>query len=506
VSGRRLFGVSSLVVVIGSFSSAMAQSGAAHPGGGNPDLAAIDAYVEREKAALRIPGLALAIVKGDQVVHLRGFGVTSRGGGSVRPQTPFIIGSLSKSFTALLVMQLVEAGKVSLDAPVRRYLPWFQLADEGAARITIRQLLNHTSGLPTSVSAKSLISDDTGEGALERRVRGYRTEHLDHPPGTHFEYSGANYAILGSVAEAVGGVPFEAYIREHIFRPLQMQHSFASWTEALPAQPALGHTYWFGFPFIANIPFNRGSVAQGYLLASAEDMAHYLIFHLGGGPGSLLSTAGIDELHRGTIETGESTSYAMGWYRGPIGSVDAIWHSGDALSYSANMALLPVGDWGVVLLKNSFNPLEYAQSSRMFEGIVRMLAGREPTPDEPNWMLRIAYLALTGLIFLQFAGMARTLMLLRRWRLRPATRPRRGPLLVRTLIAGLVNGGWGLGFLVGVPVITLTPLAATIRAVPDLGFVLLASATIALAWSILRTLLVVRAVGNRSAVREILSG
>src|ERR1043166_1560323 len=87
-----------------------------------PEFAAIERFVEHEMAAQRIPGLALGIVEGDRIAYVRGFGKADDSGRAVTPQTPFIIGSLSKSFTALAVMQLVEAGKIELDAPVRRYL------------------------------------------------------------------------------------------------------------------------------------------------------------------------------------------------------------------------------------------------------------------------------------------------------------------------------------------------------------------------------------------------
>ena len=97
---------------------------------------AIDAYIEGQRRRLRIPGISLAIVEGDQIVHLRGFGQARPGGEAPLPQTPFFIGSLTKSFTALAVMQLVEAGKIELDAPVQRYLPWFRgVAPRGRAAL-----------------------------------------------------------------------------------------------------------------------------------------------------------------------------------------------------------------------------------------------------------------------------------------------------------------------------------------------------------------------------------
>src|SRR5215218_10317168 len=123
---------------------------AANGAGTAPEFAAIERFVQKEMAAQRIPGLALGIVKDDRISYIRGFGKADDSGRPVTPQTPFIIGSLSKSFTALAIMQLVEAGKVELDAPVQHYLPWFRVADEEASgKITVRHLLNQTSGLST---------------------------------------------------------------------------------------------------------------------------------------------------------------------------------------------------------------------------------------------------------------------------------------------------------------------------------------------------------------------
>src|SRR5215216_8142369 len=115
------------------------------------DFDAIDAYVHEQMQEMRIPGAALGIVKGDKIVHLEGFGDADDSGREVTPQTPFKIGSTSKSFTALAIMQLVEEDKVKLDAPVQSYIPWFRVADEEASsRITVRHLLNQTSGIPTA--------------------------------------------------------------------------------------------------------------------------------------------------------------------------------------------------------------------------------------------------------------------------------------------------------------------------------------------------------------------
>ena len=146
-------------------------------------MTAIDAYVEEQMHRLNIPGVSLAIVEGDQIVHLRGFGQARPGGEAPTPQTPFFIGSLTKSFTALAVMQLVEAGKIELDAPVQRYLPWFRVADpQASAQMTVRHLLNQTSGLPMLPGMADLGRFRQSPG--RHRAPGARPVHAQaHPPG-----------------------------------------------------------------------------------------------------------------------------------------------------------------------------------------------------------------------------------------------------------------------------------------------------------------------------------
>src|SRR5512138_1914844 len=111
------------------------------------DLEAIDAFLQAQVKANRLPGLAVAIVQGDKIIFAKGYGEAARDK-PVTPQTQFYIGSVTKGFTALAIMQLVEQGKLELDVPVQKYLPWFRVADpEASSKITVRHLLNHTSGL-----------------------------------------------------------------------------------------------------------------------------------------------------------------------------------------------------------------------------------------------------------------------------------------------------------------------------------------------------------------------
>src|SRR2546423_1960258 len=311
---------------------------AAAPHAGAPDLARIDAYVSEQMQTNHIPGVALGLVHNDQVVHLRGFGSADQSGRAVTPNTPFILASVSKSFTALAIMQLVESGKVKLDAPVQRYLPWFHVADPVAsARITVRHLLYQTSGLPSSA-----CSTDEVTMTLEQFVRSLGTAVLDRPVGSRYEYCSANYDVLGLIVQTVSGQPYATYVQQHIFAPLQMHDSFASEPEARRDGLAQGHRWFFGVPTPFDF-YNVSNVPAGYLISSAEDLTHYLLAQMNGGrfgSATVLSSAGIATMHAPAVpREGGRGYYGMGWITHPVGGVPAIWHDGENPHFHALMLI-----------------------------------------------------------------------------------------------------------------------------------------------------------------------
>jgi CubicO group peptidase (beta-lactamase class C family) len=323
-----------------------------------PSFTAIDAYIRAQMKDARIPGLALGIVHDGQPVHLRGFGRADDSGRAFTPQTPFFIGSCSKSFTALAVMQLAEAGRVDLDAPVQRYIPWFRVADpEASALITVRHLLNQTSGLTERAGRGATLA--AGMHPLEPAVRALATTGLARPPGTAFEYSNLNYTTLGLVVEMAAGEPFDAYLKAHIFEPLNMHHTYTAIEDARRDGLASGYRYWFGFPAAFGTPGHGGTVPTAGIISTAEDMSRYLAMYQGGGGYHgqvVLSPAGIAEMmqpgppqKRGLFA---GAGYGMGWFTGPWGGVDASYHPGDEPNAHAGMVLVPQGNWGVVVLFN----------------------------------------------------------------------------------------------------------------------------------------------------------
>jgi CubicO group peptidase (beta-lactamase class C family) len=170
-------------VIACMLTAACRRAGTVQANGPDPPVEQIDRYVAGRMRAARIPGLALAIVKRDRAVYVQAYGVADPTGRPVTPDTPFEIGSITKAVTALAVMQLVEAGRVQLDAPVQRYLPWFRVADAAAsARISVRQLLTMTSGLPQLYEPQLWTAQD--DGVVERAVRLLANADLARPVGS----------------------------------------------------------------------------------------------------------------------------------------------------------------------------------------------------------------------------------------------------------------------------------------------------------------------------------
>lgn len=480
--------------------TAPAKSGQA---GGSLD--AIENYVEQQMRRLSIPGVAMAIVEGDQIVHLRGFGQARPGGEAPSPQTPFVLGSTTKSFTAVAVMQLVEAGKIELDAPAQHYLPWFRVADpQASAQITVRHLLNQTSALPVLPGMIFLADLDESPGAAERQARTLSTLKLTRPVGSGFEYCNLNYNLLGLIIEAASGESYADYIQNYIFTPLGMSHSYTSPAVARQNGLAVGYRYWFSIPFaVRNLRMPRGSQAAGELISCSEDMARYLIAHLNRGRCGgvqILSAAGMDELHRGAVQesvTGATViQYGMGWFVTDTGQTKTVWHSGNVPDFSSFMAFLPEQKKGVVLLLNADH---YGLPMLLMEvgaGAAAVLAGQQPPPLQLGfvpWVMR----ALPLVPLLQVVGVAATLRRLRRWRRDPAQRPSDGHLWTEHILLPLVPN---LSLLALAIFLQLNRSVRYLRLFnPDIYWTALTSGGFAGIWTLLRTGLILRTVRVRSS-------
>jgi CubicO group peptidase (beta-lactamase class C family) len=233
-----------------------------------------------------------------------------------RPDTLFQVGSNSKVFTATLVMRLVEAGMLDLDAPIGVYLPTLTLADAGApATITLRHLLSHTSGLEGD------RFEDTGEGAdaLERYVAGAGDWAQETAPGEFWSYCNSGFGLAGRIIEVVTGTSFEAAMKERIFAPLHLERSFYFAGEAIVYSAAAGHMQLPGedAPHVAlPYPIGRRAHPAGGIIASAGDLLAFLRFHMGDGMvdgARVLQPASIRAMQEPRIQIDEEQAWGIGW-------------------------------------------------------------------------------------------------------------------------------------------------------------------------------------------------
>jgi CubicO group peptidase (beta-lactamase class C family) len=201
----------------------------------------LNPFVEQMMALLRIPGMAVGVVAGGEMVYARGFGVASLDDGRpVTAETLFHMASVTKPFVATAVMQLVEENLVALDDPVVKHLPYFAMADERAGQITIRQMLSHTSGMPDEENF-NWDQPEYDEGALERYVRSVADRPLVGAPGDRFAYSNIAFEVLGDLIAKVRRQPFEVCVADRILQPLGMAHSTLLVRDADPNLLSRGH-------------------------------------------------------------------------------------------------------------------------------------------------------------------------------------------------------------------------------------------------------------------------
>ena len=384
-----------LSVLLVAVVTAVAVVGGASAARGAPDSGTVDAIERHVAAGLeanRVPGGALAIVDGDGGVSLSGFGVTGRGGDEVTPDTPFVIGSVSKSMTALAVLQLVQDGAVGMDDPLADHLDWFQLEPAAwSQEVTIRRLLEQTSGLPALAGAPATTW--LRDLPIEETARHVAGTELVREPGTAWEYSNANYVLLGALIEGATGLTYAEHLDQRLFTPLGMTRTTARLDEARELGLYRGHRYVLGRP-VAHLAFSEGLVPAGLVVSTPRDLSRYLRALLQGGQldgERVLSAAGVDALFApattatfGPWAKQPAAGYGFGWFVGgtPFGPTPAVFHPGATPDFGATAALVPVSSRGLVLLVNVGPrvaiPGAAGDIDRIGAGAVSLLTGSEP--------------------------------------------------------------------------------------------------------------------------------
>jgi CubicO group peptidase (beta-lactamase class C family) len=319
-------------------------------------LDALDAQIRAVMTEAGIPGAAVGVLyRGEE--YVAGYGVTNVDYPQpVDADTLFQVGSLTKTFTMAAAMRLVEQGPLELDTPIRRYLPDLQMSDpEVAARVTLRHLFTHTSGLPTN----NFAAMGGGDDALARFVaEEVPREPLILPLGLYPSYSNIGLSLAGRVIEVVGGRPYEVMIRELLFEPLGMTRATFFAADAILAATTAGHVVLDGQPYRQRPwAMSRPSHPAGGIVASVREMLRYARFWLDDGVGPdgarLLSPEALMQI--GTPQASQPAdllTLGLNWIVTDVDGVPVWTHDGATFGQNSRLYIVPELDFAYCALTN----------------------------------------------------------------------------------------------------------------------------------------------------------
>lgn len=421
----------------------------------------INSQIENDVDKYHIPGMAVVVVNKDEVLFSETYGDCES------LDTPFIIGSMSKSFTALSIMQLVEDGKIDIDKPISEYIdasPWF-VDDKDCDKITVRDLLHHTSGITTYQTFGELeITDSYGK----------------------YVYSNANYGLLGLIIESVSGVSYEEYVNNNVFEPLDMNHSDASLEQSKKNGLIDGYRNYFGIP-VAGEPDYPGKIKEGtwtnipagYLSSSINDMGRYMQMYLNAGEG-IIGEKSINSMFYENVSSDDGTFYyGMGWqYTTELFSQPVLWHSGLVENYTSNMFILPEEGIAVVVLVNMN---DYLVGNNLLSNVVMPLIG-EKHQNTPNWYV-IGHVVFDTVYLLLFFASIYSAVTMKKWSKKEKTIKLYVIDSIRHIVLPII--------LLCIPIITGTPIEVLWLFVKDLCLVINVNVGILIIVGVVKLLLLV---------------
>ncbi|MDF1603815.1 serine hydrolase domain-containing protein [Nocardioides sp. YIM 152315] len=328
-------------------------------------LPEVKAWIAEQLPALiekyDVPGAAVAVLAGGEVVdHAAGI-LNKATGVEATADSLFQIGSVTKLWTSTLVMQLVDEGRVDLDEPIRTYLPEFAIGDEGAAAvITVRMLLNHTSGFEGDIFTDTGVGDDCVEKYLG--VLGEVPQLF--APGEQFSYNNAGYCVLGRLVEVLRDKQYDACLRDHLFAPLGLTHAAASPYEAIMFRAAMGHVELepgTGFEPAPVWALARSNAPAGAMLAMRpRDLLRFAEMHLADGKAAdgtqVLAAGTAARMHAREVDLPYlgvmGDSWGLGFERFDTPDGEIIGHDGSTIGQNAFLRMVPDAGVAVALLTN----------------------------------------------------------------------------------------------------------------------------------------------------------
>lgn len=348
----------------------------------------IEDFIDSAMPASAAPGVAYAVVADGEIASAGARGVVKLGTDTpVTPDTPFVIGSITKSFTALAVMQLVEAGEVELNAEISRYLVEFAGKPSGA--ITIAQLLSHTSGYSTGQGNADHPDPTSKHDELARGIDQLAGVTPAYRPDEKWEYSNANYVILGRLIEVASGQDYQSYVAENILKPVGMVHSFVADGE-IHEDMATGHVPWFGTKLpVSENRTDRATAPQGGVIASASDIALYLRMMMNG-EDDVLSADGKAQMMQPASAV--SPHYGFGWNVESDSGV--VWHTWVSPGVETLATMIPAGNKAAIVLVNGGSGMGFGVTDQLRVGISDLALGLNSHDAGASWSMQALFVGL----------------------------------------------------------------------------------------------------------------
>ncbi|MEP6945249.1 MAG: serine hydrolase [Acidobacteriota bacterium] len=365
--------------------SSLAQTAAAPAVDYTKQLQAIEEKIDARRRELGIPGVSLVIVKDDKVIYMKGLGYKDfEKKVPVTPDTQFAIGSATKAFTALSVLMSMDEGKLALDDHPKKYLPYFKMYDPDTdARITIRDLLSHRSGLNRTDLAM-ITGKLTRAELIQVAAQAKPTAKL----GEKFQYQNIMFTAAGEIVATVQKMPWERFIPQRVFKPLGMTNSSMSIADMQKSRDfSYGYSYNFDTKATERLPFREISqvAPAGSINSTARDMAQWLRFVLNGGTVDgkrLVSEKGYDEWLKPQMKIAGTSSYGFGWFLQEWNGLKVVQHGGNIDGFNSMVAMIPEKKLGFVLLTNvSASSLGSDAMSIIWSNLVDL----PRSPDAANW-------------------------------------------------------------------------------------------------------------------------
>jgi CubicO group peptidase (beta-lactamase class C family) len=303
-----------------------------------------------------VPGVAVGILHRGESVSF-GWGVTSvEHPLPVSNQTLFQIGSITKTFTATAMMQLVEEGVLDLDAKVRAYVPDFRVGDDTASReATVRQLLTHEGGW----AGDFFHSTGAGDDAIARYVADMADLPQIAPVGTQWSYNNAGFSVAGCIIEVVTGKRYETVLKEQVLDPLGLEHCFFEPGDVITHSFAVGHSVVEGKARVARPwALERAIYPVGGIICPIDDLLRYARFHLGDGLAQdgkrVLSPESLSMMHSPQVTLWENESWGLGWsILDEIEGARQVRHGGGTKGQVSSLVLVPEHDLAIVVFTNA---------------------------------------------------------------------------------------------------------------------------------------------------------